>query len=329
ATFFTRWLETGMHNKGLMAMFIIAAMLPAFYRYGYYPLIFIFPFCLITIAWLKKEKRYVTPAILIGLLLAGFIACYTYYQMYLNGQGALISEGRHAQDKTFLHFSNLRFAKPFLFNSRFNDSFIMNRFDGGLLAAYNAIKLFITLALLTFVFRVSLRNIRNRQVDYLNILTVCTILVNVLFLVAMSIKYKLDTNEDNSWQWTYVREFRYYSPAYFMTFLMLAYNYANFNTTGKRIVQFVVAPLVAIGICYSLYTALSGNPIGTFTHNHKSFINKREELKRHKKEGALVIVNGWSRDLDNTAYGSLIQLEGFKVYNDFGTGKLSTAIIAE
>ncbi|HEY9178970.1 MAG TPA: hypothetical protein VIN07_14840 [Flavipsychrobacter sp.] len=325
---FLRWLETGRRDSRLLVIFLIAAILPGFYRYGFYPLMFVFPACLMVLAIAKKEKKYAFWSIATGIIFLAFIGLYSYYQLTLNGQSTFLSGGRHEDTGSALFFSNLKYFNAFFFNSLLNDSFIVNRLSGGMYAVYNAIKLLFTLLLLLFAVRIALKDIRSDKGGYLGVLTISTIAVNILFLAFLSVKYKLDTNADNTWAWTYVKEFRYYSPSYFMFFLLLLRKYADMQKLEKLVVKTMIAPLMLIGVVYSFYTILSGNTNGTFPHDYKDYNGILAELKRSSTDNSLIIVNGWNRELDNTARGSLFQLYGWEVYHDFGKGNLPHAVIA-
>lgn len=325
---FVRWLETGMRNHVLFGVFVLSAVFPPFFRFGFYPLLFVFPFCLMVMRFVTKEKRYFTFSMLTGVLFVAFIVWYSYFQIRLNGQATLMSGERHGDTAFSLHFSNLRMFTPFVFNSYIDDVFIANRLGGVLAVLYNVARIVFTLAIMWFVFAITFKKTRDRNSDFINILTACTIIVNVLFLVALSLKYNMDSNADGSWQWTYVREYRYYSPSYFMIFLFGVYNYQTFSGNLKRILGILILPLVIIGIAYSIFNLAKGSKMGTYEYNNRPFLTKMDELRKHNRDKALVLVNSWERAIDNTSYGSLIQLYGFKVYHDFGDGNLSKALIA-
>lgn len=325
---FLRWLETGRSNNNLVIVFLLTAMLPGFFRYGFYPLMFVYPACLMVLAVVKKEKKYAFWSIATGAIFLAFIGLYSYYQLTLNGQSTFLSGGRHEDTGSAMFFSNLKYFNPFLFNSMLNDSFIVNRLNGGIYVVYNSFKLLFTVLLLTFTFRVALKGLKSGKVDYLGMLTISTVIVNILFLALLSVKYKLDTNADNTWAWTYVKEFRYFSPSYLMFFLLLLRRYTDMQKFEKLVVKVLITPLVVAGVIYSVYTITSGNKIGTFTHDYKDYNEISEELKRTSTGNTLIIVNGWKRELDNTARGSLFQLYDSKVYHDFGKGNLPYAVIA-
>lgn len=325
---FVRWLETGMHNHILFGVFVLSAVFPPFFRFGFYPLLFVFPFCLMVMRFVTKEKRYFKFSMLTGVLFIAFIAWYSYFQTQLNGQATFLSGERHADTEFAIHLSNLKWFHPFVFTSFINDGFIANRLGGNMYQLYNILRIIFTIIIIWSVFAVTLVKSRNNSTDYFGWLTICTIIVNVLFLAALSLKYKLDTNADGSWAWTYVKEYRYYSPSYFMIFLFAANNYNDFSQRLKLFARWLILPLIVVGTLYSMFVLLKGNPMGTYEYNNKSFITSLDELKKHEGDNALVIVNGWTRAIDNTSYGSLFQLYGFKVYHDFGDGNLSKALIS-
>jgi hypothetical protein len=326
---FLRWLETGRSNNILLVVFLITAMLPGFFRYGFYPLMFVYPACLMALAIVKKDRKYALLSVATGVVFLAFIGLYSYYQLTLNGQASYMSGDRHGKESSALFFENLRYFNPFFFNSILHDGFIVNRLGGILLISYSTLKALFSLLVIVLIFRVTLRRIRSDENNYLAILTLSTVIVNVLFLALLSVKYKLDTNADGTWHWTYVQEFRYFSPSYFMFLLLLLREYQAMGKIEKGFIHIAILPLMLVGILYSSYTIVSGNTIGTYKHRYKLLTERIEELKKHTPDNNLVIVNGWSRELDNTAYGSLMQLYGYKVYHDFGANEYARKLIAD
>lgn len=281
------------------------------------------------LAIVKKDKKYALLSIATGLVFLSFIGLYSYYQLTLNGQASYMSGDRHGNDNNALFFANLRYLNPFFFNSVLHDGFIVNRLGGSLLLSYNILKLLFSLLVVILIFRVTLKRIKKGESDYLAILTLSTLIVNVFFLAFLTIKYKLDTNANGTWHWTYVEEFRYFSPSYFLFFLLLLREYHAMDKIEKGFIRVVILPLMLIGILYSSYTIVSGNTTGTYKHRYKLLTDRIEELKKHNPGNNLVIVNGWPRELDNTAYGSLMQLYGYKVYHDFGKIEYAKKLIAD
>lgn len=319
---FIRWLDTAMKNLLLVLLFIITACMLPFLRYGYYAMVFVFPSFLLCLALVKKNRKYALQALVIGGVFMFFVIVYTYYQVNLSGQSSPMSGGRHINEPGKLYFSNLAYFNAFLYNSLINDFFILNRLSGKMLLLYNIVKYVVTLGMLCLVVFTCIRNIREKKIDNFNLLALFIILANITYLVLVSVKNKLDASEDGTWVWTYVKEFRYYAPAYFITFLFVLYNYAHFSRYYRGFVNIIILPLVISGIGYSAFSILKRNTVGTYKRNHQDFIAKIEELKTHNTKDKLVVINHWERPVDNTSYGSLIQLYNYKVYHDFGYGVL-------
>ncbi len=322
AILFIRWLDTAQKSYALLSLFILTALMLPFLRYGYYAMVFVFPAFLMCIALLKKEKKYAIQSILLGITFIAFIAGYTYYQVDLSGQPNPMSGGRHINEEGAMYFSNLRYFNAFLYNSLVNDFFILNRLSGTVKLAYEIVKYGITFLMFAMVLFICIDNIRKKRIDLFNILSLLIILINVAYLVLVSVKNKLDASEDGSWVWTYVKEYRYYAPAYFIAFLFIVYNYKELKNYRLKFVNFVILPLVFVGIGYSAYSLLTRNPIGTYKRNYADFLVKFDELKTHDPANKLIVVNYWDRPVDNTSYGSLFQLYDYKVYHDFGHGVL-------
>lgn len=322
AVLFTRWLETAQKSYVLLVLFVLTALMLPFLRYGYYAMVFVFPVFLMCIALLKKERKYAIQSVLLGLAFVAFIAGYTFYQVNLSGQSNPMSGGRHINEDGVLYFSNLRYINAFLYNSLINDFFILNRLSGTVKVVYEIIKYTITFLMFAMVVIICINNIRKKRIDFFNVLSLLIMLINVAYLVLVSVKNKLDASEDGSWIWTYVKEFRYYAPAYFMTILFILYNYKDLKDYMFKFVNFIILPLMFIGIGYSSYTLLTRNPIGTYKRTYHDFLVKFDELKSHDTAGKLVVVNHWNRSVDNTSFGSLMQLYDYKVYHDFGYGAL-------
>jgi hypothetical protein len=315
---FIRWLEEGQKNYWLPGIFFIAALLPPFLRYGYYPMTLVFPFFLFVMAFLKKKKKYAWQSLVLAAAFLAFIIGYSYFQYVFTGQSTPMSGGRHINEPGRLFFSNLKMFNPFFYNSFFQDGVIVNRITGNKLAFYNALKILFSVSLFLLVLKTGIDEVRKKQNGYFNIFVLLTILANAGYLILVSVRNNADSNTTGTWVWTYVKEFRYYAPSYFFTFLFLLYNSKNVKNLPVRCINFMVFPLMAIGIVYSLITLARGNKTNTYRETHKTFLAYLEELKKHDANNKLVVSGGWARDVDNTAYGSVIQLYNYKVYHDFG-----------
>ncbi len=319
AVLFLRWLETGRNNMILFACFVLSAVVGPFVRYGYYPVVFIFPVFLMLLALLQKDKKYALQSVLLFGIFGGFIALYTYYQYSLTGitPATTLPDRHKVEGPARLYFENLQHFNEFMYNGLLSDFFIQNRLSGTIATLYRIVKLLITFSFFFVILSVCIRQIREKKIDKVNLFILVTFIINVTFLMLLSVKNKLDESITGGvrWIWTYVIELRYYAPSYFLGFVFIMYNYGKLSRLNSLFMKVVVLPLVIVSGVYSLYTVVSGNKTGTFKHTHSNYFARYEELKKHTPDNKLLIVNGWSRSLDNNAYSSLLQLDDYKVYS--------------
>src|SRR5690606_3154812 len=73
---FLRWVDKEHNdNRMLLALlFFVSVLIPPFLRYGYYPVVFIFPIFLGLLFLLKKDKLYLLQSIVLFAALGGLIA---------------------------------------------------------------------------------------------------------------------------------------------------------------------------------------------------------------------------------------------------------------
>lgn len=321
--FLFKWLDSSTEhfNKLIIAGFFVSALIPPFVRYGYYPVVFIFPIFLGGLFLLTKNRRYLYRSLLLFAVFGAFIALYTYYQYTLTGvtPATTLPERHKDSGPPTLYFENLKHFNAFMFNGLLSDFFIINRLSGILALLYNAIKLLITFSFFFLIVNVCVKEIRSKKIDKVNLLILVIFMVNVAFLILLSVKNKMDCTQNDIGEivyiWTYVIELRYFAPSYFLGFVFIFYNYGRLPRIGSLFINGVIAPLVIISIVYSTYTLASGNKTGTYEYTHKEFLAIDKVLKKESSENKLVLVNGWGVSSVNNAYSSLIQLDGYKVYS--------------
>lgn len=326
---FLRWFKTDQKNHLLIILSVIFALLPAVMRYGYYAMYMAFPSFLMVMAVLHKKRKYAIQSVVLGIVFGLFVGGYTYYQYKLTGVANPMPQGRHLNENGVLYFSNLKFTDAFLYNSLMEDAFIVNRLEGVSMALYVSFKYLVTLLIFSSIVYTVVKSIRVKKTDAFNVMVLLVILINVAYLMLVSVKNIVDTNSDQTWFWTYVKEYRYYAPAFIMAILFIFYNYKIIAGYRLNIAKYVVVPLMLIGVLYSVYAVAAGNEMGTFKRNYGSFFTKLDKLRKHSPEGKLVVVNDWDRPVDNASYGSLIQLYDYKVYHDFGEGVLVRTLFGD
>ncbi|MCB9046928.1 MAG: hypothetical protein H6550_12420 [Chitinophagales bacterium] len=321
---FMKWIDNGMKTNWVVLLFVLSAFIPAFARYGYYPIVFIFPIFLFALFLLKRDKAYLFRSVTLFVLFGGLIALYAYYQYRLSGvtPATTLPERHRVDDGVSIYWENIKEFNEFVYNGILSDFFITNRLSGTLALIYKSIKLLITFAFCFLIIHVCYREYISKRLRNVNLFILVTYLVNVSFLVLLSLKNPMDRSMtgDVLYVWTYVIELRYFAPSYILALIFVLYNYGNWSRFEGLFVNAIIMPLVIVSCLYSLYTVASGNKTGAYKHTHKDFLAIREELKGHDPANTLVLVNGWNRTLNNNAYSSLIELEGYDVLpiNDVG-----------
>lgn len=191
-------------------------ILPAAFRYQYYPVIFVFPFFLITAGWLLHNKNLTKKSLQSFLLLAAYMLIYVMVlKLYTKGLFYAVTDSKG------LYPGNLLFLYPFLIKSFINSGYFENRIAEHLQwfkLSYLALHICLFVSLFIFLLRyfknqlLQLRKNRNHQSgsDHLlqNLLFFFVSCAVLFTLIGTSLIYNSRSGVFGGW--TYAGEARYF-----------------------------------------------------------------------------------------------------------------------
>jgi hypothetical protein len=318
---FLKLLGNEKNKRTTLCFFLLTSSLPFLIKFSYLPFIFLFPIFLILQPSDKNIKlRNVKKSILLIFFYLFIASFYIWFITYSSGSQPMGK--RHLETNETFHFQNLLYFNPFLFNSVLNDFFITNRLVGFGGKLYLIFKYFTTtFILIAFLNYISGQLVRRQSVNDYLLITLIVLILNVGFISFLSVIYVADNNfmDGGKWVWTYVKEFRYFAPSYFMFLLAIPLWINGKSIKQSRGLIFLLF-LGFIGTLYSFVNEIRENPVGRYETKYSEFLNIKQSLSTLKvsKTNTLILMNISERPVDNTAYSSLLELDGYKVFYDFG-----------
>lgn len=187
--------------------------LPAAVRYQYYPVVFLFPCCLILSGWLIRDKKIITNAVISLFLVALFLSLQEIC-LHLYTHDSLNSP--LVQDRLGFYPSNLLMTYPLLLKVIINSGYLENRFLANheqLKIVYSLLSLLSILLLTTFLLSLFYKRVRhthkNKLLDLLPSIFALVISSGVVYtLFFLSLSHNSRTGLPGGW--TYVADGRYY-----------------------------------------------------------------------------------------------------------------------
>jgi hypothetical protein len=202
--------------------------LTCFFRYAYYPFLAVPLFVLLVTSIVYNRKLYK-----VGFLYIFIISSLLVLQLSFQGGDAYIKSRHSNSDLTQIHWGNLKQFDNFILNAFINESFfttLLNKIgistglaivlQASITAGFSIVLIWGTINILRFlkIYNKFSKSIVITPLTLFYFIGIVTISVNILFLVALSLRYEL-----YDWtpqiKWTYVQETRYYSPT--MIFILL------------------------------------------------------------------------------------------------------------
>jgi len=240
------------------AMFVLIAFLgftSVFVKYNFLPFVFLFPVFFIALGWFNSDRKQIKFGIISGAIMAMLVFGFLFYQKIATGHYTYL--GAYASAKR-LYFENFASHSPFIFEFLFvRDPFKILPFNVPVYFAW--IPSILTLGGILICVMVSWRALKKSYVsktissEKLTIVFgTIVILVNVLMLYYLSL-----TSPAQDGNWTYVQEFRYYTPACFFILLFILMAYSSKSYRVKNLALMVLICSVSFGVLnkgFKLYT---------------------------------------------------------------------------
>lgn len=251
----------------------------AFLKYSLLPAGFAIGASLLLYTLVNKEKFYKTGLMLLAILIVclGVVFIYNFHRSgHTNGL-----YDRYTTQKRSLNLSNLALFDPFVVATFFYMDLFYQRFY---IPTVQAVAQVLTLLVLTAVSFSIFKTLKQHRATYFNCLVLSTLISVVGFLAALSVYYPRDVHPTH--QWTYVRDFRYFSPVVFLLLLYLLKNLRwSFRTDQLQTVlaTFTVTG-IAFGLLLSSYYIFSHNEAGSYVNLHGRYMRIRAAVDSLKND---------------------------------------------
>lgn len=300
--------DPGKRNSAwfvLLQFLLIGAM--CFLKYSLLPAYLSLALSIFSFSWKGKKKNFIPGLFLIGAIIISLALLFLYNK---NLSGHTNEMGNLYQQQKGLFFSNLLMYDPFLLKSLIYFEGILQRLQS--YRAESFIRLLnISLVLLTIA-HIGRRMLGGRA-DYFSHLVFWTVVAVCTFLSVLSLFYQ-QQKFIGTYAWTYVKEFRYFTP---VTFLLTLYLIRNFHFRMPRTVfsgfAFVFIGFAAVfGLGLSGYYKFTHNKAGSF-ENMVGHVTGANKFVHEKQDSNTYFVSMTGNSGIDAQVTSLAAISGSKV----------------
>lgn len=247
--------------------------LPAFFRYAYYPLIYIIPLILFVQSVKESDKRKIITVISISIFLAIFIALNMLFEQTKTGRMLFLNQN-YGYTHESLYWENLLLLDGFALKVFFDYSKIIDLIG---LQSFSPLFFVISSTILGLVIWYSLAKIKtlNNSYKIYSFIGILFLTLNTLLLLILSLK---EAPQPINGFWTYAKETRYYAVS--MVFILTICLIAITDGELKKIFRTTIYLLLSMSFLYSFL--LLGKDLYS-SYNKPEYITRKEVYKVVKK----------------------------------------------
>lgn len=217
-------------------------------------------------SFFSKEKFYKTGLALLGIFGLCLFVVFLYNHI-ISGR-VNVMHNRYLSQERSLQFSNLSLFNPFIVATFFHLDLLYQRF---FIPAVHAAALALTAALFAVISISIVQKMRRTEARFFDYFVFTVSFSVIAFLSALSVYLPRDVHPTH--EWTYVKDFRYFSPAVFMVLLYLL---KNFQWPLKRNLQSLLSVFTAAGIAFALllsaYYFATHNRAGSYANLYGKYL---------------------------------------------------------
>jgi hypothetical protein len=278
-----------------------------FLKYSLLPAGFAIGFSLLSYSFFSKKNFYKLSVWMVSFCLVSILCLFLYNQLRSGHNTGIYN--RHPNDVKTFYFENILLFTPFLANGFFYLDIAAQWFNYKLV---QLVSLLFTIWIFGWIIVKTAQQIKAGKVDYFSHLVLITLLLVTGFLTALSLFYPSD--EHTTYSWTYVKEFRYFSPA---VFLIIIYLVKKFKLSFRQkpahlFISFFVGISAISALLLGSYYQITGNMSNSFENKYGKINRVDEFVARRKDEQTyfLSLTNNVPVDIEAT---SMVAIKGTKV----------------
>jgi hypothetical protein len=261
----------------------------------------------------KQSKAWKAGLALIVLLLLANVLL-SNYSHSLNENSSGLYSIRKSLGDTF-YPKNLKLIHPFLLAAFvYFDPFYLRISS----VVINTVGLITTAVLIFWITKNLFTKIRAKASGYLDHQVVYTLYAVVAFLCLLSLLYPSD--ENGTYKWSFVKEFRYYSPAVLLAMVYLFQQFSFEKLRRGHLLSVFIGSATVFALLLTTYYWMINNKAGSFASSSGELVNVASYVRERKGDNVYFL----SRSNDNATDAkvtSLAAVYGAKVavtyYNYF------------